>query len=401
MEDHALLDALTALPPSQVVKPALHLMKHFALAPILLSIVTLPLRILLAILTFITTNVWLKLATALAELLTLEPSLPSLATATLTALTPVLVSPSRELDLLATIVRTFSFFIANVVIASECGDVNADPSWSYDYTCENNVCQKSVKNLPGDSCSSNSDCEFYADFSLGCSSGKCASQQVGSVCPMSDNNVYCGPNLYCDDQDTCRKTIAFGSTCDGNATESARTSMCGNLGACDSDSNTCVRYLSKTKGQACTFEGECADGLYCSKNTSTCQSNLPQIACNSDDDCTKANPDYTGCDCFGGKPMCSAPTSACNSEALALYTCIEDNNCPTDFIPGGCVQNNCKKEHDCYFACYSSYIAQAYGGSGDSCLSNYVNTCDAPSFAAKNSVAWAVVASASAAAILL
>jgi len=103
LEDHALLDALTALPPSQVVKPALHLMKHFALAPILLSIVTLPLRILLAILTFITTNVWLKLATALAELLTLEPSLPSLATATLTALTPELVSLSRELDLLATI----------------------------------------------------------------------------------------------------------------------------------------------------------------------------------------------------------------------------------------------------------------------------------------------------------
>jgi hypothetical protein len=78
-------------------------MKHFALAPILLSIATLPLRILLAILTFITTNVWPKSATALVELLTLEPSLPSLATATLTALTPVLVPLSRELDLLATL----------------------------------------------------------------------------------------------------------------------------------------------------------------------------------------------------------------------------------------------------------------------------------------------------------
>jgi hypothetical protein len=83
---------------------------------------------------------------------------------------------------------------------------------------------------------------------------------------------------------------------------------------------------------------------------------------------------------------------------LSLYTCIDNNSCPEDFIPGGCVENNCKKEYDCYFNCYSNVLADIYGG--PSCLANYVNTCDSPSFAAKNVVAWGVVVLAAVAAML-
>jgi len=284
--------------------------------------------------------------------------------------------------------------------SSECGDVNADPAWTYDYYCtKNGVCAKANGNLPGDSCSVDSDCEMYASDNLGCVSGKCASQAVGQACPSSDSNVYCGPGLYCDDSDTCQKVIAIGASCDGNSTSNSLNTMCGLLGGCDSMENKCVAYLSKTKGQACSMDGECAIGLYCSQNKSTCETNLAEIACSTDSDCTKANPDYQGCSCVGGKAMCVVPgTSDCVNEALALYTCIGNNNCPEDFIPGGCVQNNCRKEHDCYFACFSNVLAQTYGGSA--CLSNYDNTCDTPSFAVKNVAGFAFVVLAAVAALL-
>jgi len=139
-------------------------------------------------------------------------------------------------------------------------------------------------------------------------------------------------------------------------------------------------------------------------NTSTCQTDLTPVACNTDDDCTKINPDYDGCDCDpSGKSMCMPPATdtGCDDEELTFYQCASDNGCfPEDSIPGGCVQNNCQKQYDCYVACQIGFY-KSTAGDGYVCLSNYSNTCDTPSAATENVVAWAVVALASVAAMLL
>ena len=109
---------------------------------------------------------------------------------------------------------------------------------------------------PGDPCSTNSDCFYYSEYNLGCSSGICSHQAVGSAC---DDDVICGSTNYCSYEDNvCHATLILGDACDGNSTDA----ICGNLALCAN--SVCTKVFSKALNAPCTEEAECVLPLYCS-----------------------------------------------------------------------------------------------------------------------------------------
>jgi len=257
--------------------------------------------------------------------------------------------------------------------SSECGDVNASPVYTYEYDCSNSdKCEIAELALPGDSCTTNTDCEYFEFYGLGCTNGVCAKQEIGKECPN-----YCGSGLYCDDDQTCRAILALGAACNSTSSD-----PCGDLAICDSISNKCTKFGTHTQGQSCVTDEECASGLYCSESAGDkCVKFLDQVACSNDTQCTNINTDYNGCECVGGKGVCvlsstfSDILTQCLDVAETTNNCFITNGCiGEDTRPGGCVDKNCRQQFDCYIKCVSDKSGSPIESA---CVVNYENTCPA------------------------
>lgn len=184
-------------------------------------------------------------------------------------------------------------------------------------------------------CTSSIECASPSDGTASCSGGVCVVKRRGKVgdpcywsCHEEGTSTFCSgtginelqgqsrcfdnDGLYCSDTGTCTQQKQNGVAC---SDDQECTS-----GRCDFTSSLCVP--KGTEGQACTFDSDCIDTLYCddTTSTSTCaQKKAANAPCTFDTECQSNS-------CTG--TQCAAQVTGTGSSA-ALHCALASGGFPT------------------------------------------------------------------------
>jgi hypothetical protein len=229
--------------------------------------------------------------------------------------------------------------------------------------CQNNSCVQ--LSLPGDSCSTNSDC-YFSPTSICNNDSICSGSAVNVSC-TDPLDFSCAPGLYCDKFKvgnstwTCQKQIGQNSSC-GQNDVCAGDNVCGAGGKC-------IAPFQGNNGTKCLTDNECTTSLYCDPKKFVCvtPSQFTKVTCDgavNSTDCS--NGSVCKCDTFTGDQICVptgttnnyTPTTYCGEDNSDLLTCLSTNNCsyyysqsygfndpfPPILSPNSCAAESCKSD---------------------------------------------------------
>mmetsp|Transcript_47149 Transcript_47149/g.118764 ORF Transcript_47149/g.118764 Transcript_47149/m.118764 type:complete len:465 (-) Transcript_47149:51-1445(-) len=217
------------------------------------------------------------------------------------------------------------------------------------YACLNGKC--SSRRFPGDSCSSDEQCEGATV----CKKKKCVGLAENDPCtPLT-----CAYGLYCAQQNAtaqvCLPSKPLGAPCEDS-------NECVGIAECE---DVCFAPYIQDAGSSCTVDdSQCSLGLSCEHDVCTAQPPTP-IHCASSDDCP-GNAALCTCSPFSGENFCaglSTPNypSACGPLLNSFQQCVDQHQCSLSYFelekpsngltPNSCAHRECNSQYNSFIGC--------------------------------------------------
>lgn len=206
-------------------------------------------------------------------------------------------------------------------------------------------------------------CKIDCDCPQGqsCVQGACANAPKQSFCC---SNAGCPVGVQCVERSGKKSTCAKPSTC-------ATDKGCGVSYCTDTDASTCVEYLPKCSGNACSLTPKTVPLSQCNRTTGRCKA----LACVASANCGKSTCAQTATHCVQSTPTCSnkacklvrshKPSSAyqCNAKgSCEAKVCTKNTDCGIDACGGSnlscttqkfaCLPQGRGKPNRCYWRAY-------------------------------------------------
>jgi len=237
--------------------------------------------------------------------------------------------------------------------------------------CQNNSCVQ--QSLPGDSCSTNSDCFFKSST---CNNDSiCSGLAVNATCKNA-NDYSCAPGLYCDNLKggfTCQVQLPENATCGPN-------DVCAGGNVC-SAGKKCIAPFQGNNGTQCASSNECTTSLVCSNKVCVTPNIFEKVSCEGTNSTDCANDSLCRCDTFTGDQICVprdvvvnlvfTPTTYCGEDNSDLLSCLGTNNCSQYYDlsnfnaavlnPNSCAAENCKSDFKKAMSCGCDSAQDVYG----------------------------------------